>query len=200
MMLSSDVGRSMSTMDEETRARMRHKFDVCYVMAKHSIPFAQYPALLELEKQHGVDIGHAYNTPASAKSFSRFISMFHESRFFSLLMDGTTDAGNVEDELLVIRFRSKAQEVVSCTQYLSVHSPEKADTNGLLLCIKDALKPFRIEDVLKKDSILDVEGKPALVGIATEGASVNIDRSLKDNCSKLCPGCFGAGATLTDWN
>ena len=31
-------------------------------------PFAKYPALLQLEEHHGVDVGSAYRTPDSAKS------------------------------------------------------------------------------------------------------------------------------------
>ena len=47
--MSSTIGRYLSTIDKGTQARMRRKFDVCYTMAKESIPFAKYPALLALE-------------------------------------------------------------------------------------------------------------------------------------------------------
>ena len=40
-------------------------FDVCFMMAKESIAFAKYPSLLELEKRHGVVLGHAYTTADS---------------------------------------------------------------------------------------------------------------------------------------
>ena len=52
----------LSTMDRETRAGMGRKFELCYVMAKESIPFAKYPALLQLEEHHGVDVGSTYRT------------------------------------------------------------------------------------------------------------------------------------------
>jgi len=38
------------------------EFDLSFVMAKQSIPFAKYPALLEFKQLHKVDIGYAYNT------------------------------------------------------------------------------------------------------------------------------------------
>ena len=108
------IGHSLSTMDRETQERMGRKFELCYVMAKESIPFAKYPALLELEECHAADIGHAYRTPDSAKSFTGFIaksqhqgflnSLSCGSRFFCLLLDGATDAGNVEDELIAILY------------------------------------------------------------------------------------------------
>lgn len=107
-------------------------------MVKESTPFAKYPALLALEKRHEVDIGHAYNTPNSAKSFSGFIatsqrhgfleSLSSGSHFFSLLMGGTTDAGNQEDELIVIVYYSRdkvMQEIIPRIRYLSLHSRKK---------------------------------------------------------------------------
>ena len=43
--LPSTIGRCMVTLDSETRAWMEKRFDVCYAMAKQSIPFAKYSAL-----------------------------------------------------------------------------------------------------------------------------------------------------------
>ena len=71
--LASAIGHSLSTMDRETRTRMGRKFQLCFVMAKENIPFAKYPALLLLEEHHGVDVGSAYRTPDSAKSFTSSI-------------------------------------------------------------------------------------------------------------------------------
>ena len=61
--LPSAIGHSLSTMGRETRAQMGRMFELCFVMAKESIPFAKYPALLQLEEHHGVDVGSAYRTP-----------------------------------------------------------------------------------------------------------------------------------------
>ena len=62
------IGHSLSTMDRETRARMERKFQLFFIMVKESIPFAKYPALLQLEEHHRVDVGSAYRMPDSAKS------------------------------------------------------------------------------------------------------------------------------------
>ena len=54
-------------------------------------------------------------------------------------MDGTTDAGNQEDELIVLLYCSKdgtTQEITPCTRYLSIHNPGKADANGLLSLVR----------------------------------------------------------------
>ena len=135
--MSSTIGRYLSTIDKGTQARMRRKFDVCYTMAKESIPFAKYPALLALEACHGVDLGPAYSTPDSAKIFTgyiaasqhqAFVNTFPKSHFCSFLMDGTTDAGNQEDGLVVFVDCSRydtTQEITPRTRTL-VHSQSRA--------------------------------------------------------------------------
>ena len=59
---------------------------LCFMMAKESVAFAKYPSLLELEKRHGVDLGHAYTAAAdSAKLFTCFIAKSQQKSFFSTL-------------------------------------------------------------------------------------------------------------------
>ena len=107
--LSSMIGRCLSTLDT-ARKWIKRRFELCFVMAKQSIPFAKYPALLGLEQRHEVDVGHAYNTADSARLFTSFLAKSQRQGFLnslpgggflSLLVDGSTDAGNLEDELIV---------------------------------------------------------------------------------------------------
>ena len=37
----SPIVASLWQMDDKTRSRMRQKFDLCFVMAKESLPFAK---------------------------------------------------------------------------------------------------------------------------------------------------------------
>lgn len=46
---STMIGCFFSSMDDDTRARMAKKFNVCFMMAKESLPFTKYLALLEVE-------------------------------------------------------------------------------------------------------------------------------------------------------
>ena len=98
-------------MDKAAQDHINKKFDICYVMAKECLAFARYPALHELEVRHGVDLGQAFKTKDSAKVFSHYIAegqhqellgSLSTSQFYSFLMDGSADKGNVEDELVVI--------------------------------------------------------------------------------------------------
>ncbi|KAL5502949.1 hypothetical protein EMCRGX_G009811 [Ephydatia muelleri] len=88
--------------------------------------------------QHNTDMGPAHRTPDSAKSFTSFIAACQRNdflgklkycHFYSILMDGTTDLGNKEEEIVAMVYCYKnevAQEMTSCTRYWSVHSPETA--------------------------------------------------------------------------
>lgn len=110
----SPIARSLLTMDESIRSRMMKKFDICYVMAKEGMAFKKFPALHALEERHEVDLGFSYKNAPSAKTFTHYIaesqrqsflaSFFATSSFYSFLMDSSTDAGNVEDELVSIQF------------------------------------------------------------------------------------------------
>ena len=70
--------------------------------------------------------------------------------------------------LLYCSIDGTAQEITPCTRYLSIHSPAKPDASGLLLCVSEALKFMGVENVLDKDSVLGVEGRPVLEEAQTE--------------------------------
>ena len=78
-------------------------------MAKESIPFTKYPALHQLENYV------SQSTIGEYIQHSRFSENFHQLRrrkpekckFFSFLTDGFADAGNLEDELIVVQYSMK---------------------------------------------------------------------------------------------
>ena len=182
----SPIARSLLVMDEAVQGRMKKKFDICYVMAKESLGFRKYPALHQLEERHGVDLGFAYKTDVSAQTFTHYIAEsqrqsflenFSTLNFYSFLMDGFTDAGNVEDELVLVQYCTQdaaAQEMRSCVRYLSLEVPTKSDADGLIKCVGNALQTLGVENILDRSSVLGVQGKPILIGGGTDSASVNI--------------------------
>ena len=105
------IAQSLLSMDRSLQERMGKKFDICYMLAKKNLLFRNYPAIHELESRHGVDLGQSYATKDSAKSFTHciaesqcraFVERLLNKQFYSFLIDGTTDASKVEDELVVI--------------------------------------------------------------------------------------------------
>ena len=212
----SPIARCLLRMDQTSKERMRKKFDICYVMTKENMAFRKYPALHELEIHHGVDLGPAYRTKYSAKNFTHYIAeaqrhTFIEDlssvHFFSFLMDGSVDAGKVEDELIVIVILycmkdNLSEEIRSCTRFFSVQAPSRADAAGLIECIGGALKKLGIDNLLDQAKVLGVEGKPVLVGGGTDGASVNISEQngMRGTMQRALLGYFGDGAMLIAWS
>ena len=71
--------------------------------------------------------------------------------------------------------------------YLSLEVPQKANADGLIACLGNALGAFGVSNILQRESVLGVaaQGKPILVGGGTDGASVNIS-SQNGMRGKLC--------------
>ncbi len=196
--IARSIVSSMS-MNPSVRDRVKKKFDISFVLAKEHIPFMKYPAIHELEEKHGVDLGITYKNRDSAQKFVHYIAdcqrKDHQhtlksfSHFYSILMDGSTDKGLVENELFVILYCRKdddAQEIKTCARYLCVQEPKKADADGLIECLSKALEYMGIENILDRESVLGVQGNPVLVGCGTDGASVNVSAMRHKLQAVLC--------------
>lgn len=98
-----------------------------------------------------MNIGSSYKGAVCAKTFMHFIAesqrqsflqSMSTTKFFSFLMDGSTDAGNTEVELVLVLYCKRgdvAREVRSCTHYLAVVSPTHSNADDLIDCLGRAL-------------------------------------------------------------
>lgn len=68
-----------------------------------------YSKICELEVHHGVELGHLYSNKTSGKEMIHYVAKskrqelmkkFGDVSFFSLLLDGSTDKGNIDNELV----------------------------------------------------------------------------------------------------
>ena len=130
-------------------------------------------------------MGSSYKRSESAKQFTYYIaeaqrSMFLQSlsqvNFFSFLIDGSTDAGNIEQEMIFVLYckrDDKAKIMRSHTRYLALLSPTRSTAEGLIDCLSGALERLDI-DVSQTESVLNAECRPVLIGGGTDGASVNV--------------------------
>ena len=107
------TARSLLVTDEAVQGQMKRKFDICYVMVRESLVFCKYPALHELEEHHGVDLGFAYKTQDSTKTFTHYIAESQQQRFldnassvkfYSFFMDGSLTQVMYVDELVLIQY------------------------------------------------------------------------------------------------
>jgi len=115
-------------------------------------------------------------------------------------MDGTTDVARAEDEAIVLLYCKKddfLKEIKSCARFLLVSNVNKADADGMLKCLGEALSILGIENLCDQSSIL--ASLPILVRGGTDGASVNIAQhsSIKANLCRIIHGFIGAGVSHT---
>lgn len=70
-------------------------------------------SMCDLETRHGVELSSGYKNNQACTTFEHYIakeqrdglrSLLEKSKFFSLQADGSTDSGNIEDELLVVQY------------------------------------------------------------------------------------------------
>ena len=139
--------------------------------------FLKYPAILQLEEHHGVDGGFAYRTKDSAKIFTHYIAEsqrqcflvqeFSSVKFFSFLMDGSTNTSNTENVMIMIVYCKKdenAQEMRSCIRYVFMEALLKSDTEALVDLLNSGLLILGFENLCHKELVLHVANQPVVVG------------------------------------
>ena len=120
-------------MAPAVKEQIRKKFEISFMLAKEHIPFSKYSVIHELEEKHGVDLGSTYKNRDAPRNFLHY-HMLSSEHFYSILMDGSTDKGRVENELFVILFcdiDDEIQEVKTSARYLCVVEPLKADAKWI---------------------------------------------------------------------
>ena len=135
--------------------------------------------LCELEARHGVGIGTTYTNEIAGKTFAHYIAESNrqqlleklaQAKFFSLLIDGSTDTGNVDNELFMVVWcdcDGADEKIHTRTTYFHVGRPSTVDAAGLFQGLRDALLKLGIAEV-------DAESCIKLVGIGSDGAAANI--------------------------
>ena len=131
-------------MCDKDRDSLRVKFNTVYYIATvHEKTFTDYPNLLELQEKNDVQgIGKNYIIYHDAGVFIDVIgdsikndmkTELKSLRFYSILSDGSTDSGNIEEELVYVTYLSKGTAKVS---FLSMENAQNVNANGIKECIE----------------------------------------------------------------
>ena len=167
---STPIGRAMSSASNEEKTRVSKLVDLVYVVANQEMPFSKYPALIELEKRHGVQLGDTYTTEHKCSELTCLIGLtmrdsvltsLKQARYFSLLIDGSTDSSITEKEQTYVKFVDSNGEV-KC-HFLSLNNVPDGTAQGLRTGMDKTLTNLDIADY-----------KERFVAFCADGASVNM--------------------------
>ena len=165
-------------MDEVTRVKLKRKLEIAYLIAKVNMAFKMKP-LCNIEEKHGVDIGASYRNDHGCASFVESIATdlqenlqrkITNSKLFSLLIDGSTDSGNIDDELFMVLYfdpHCDAQDgmVHVRDKFLAAPHLSRGTVEGLYNYLKAILAYMQI---------IPLEWKARMIGLGCDGPNANI--------------------------
>ena len=169
------IAKAFSTMDGASRELLKRKFDMAYMIAKEKLPFTKMIPICELEEHHEVQLGQGYKNDHACATFIKHIAEEQQQvlitnlssiKFLFVQVGGSTDSGNVDDELFTVQyFDSKIDDgtVHVRNQFLTVRQLKHGDSKGIFDSFKAAMS---------YGGIVDWDTK--LIGFGCDGAAVNI--------------------------
>ncbi|XP_014344302.1 zinc finger protein 862-like [Latimeria chalumnae] len=162
------LGQALVRASTEERERVGKLIEIAYFVAKEELPFSMLPALVALEKKHGVNLGDTYLSERKCRDFIDCIgegmreSVTHElknARYLSIMVDGATDAGAA---LVYAKYVSVTGKVE--TRFLGLKDLPSLDAGVLEEAVRECLMEFGL-----------LELSNGLVGLVADGAGSNLD-------------------------
>ena len=150
-----------------------------YYVPPASCMLREVPNLCELETCHGVRVGTSYVNENVGKEFIHYIAesrrqelkkTLANAKFFSLLLNGSTDAGNIDDKVFLVVWcdcNGCDEKVHTWMSYFTVVQSQAVTAQGLFETLQTRLRGLGIHEI-------SAEQCKKLVGIGTDGASANI--------------------------
>ena len=108
----TDAQRTIECLNKAVIDKLSILFKTVHALCLVGRPFSDYVWLSKLDQTKGLDIGNTYLNCNSAIEFSKFIALtelnkiaesIKESKFVSILSDGSTDSSATEVEIVYAR-------------------------------------------------------------------------------------------------
>ena len=160
---------SISRLIRQENETMIRLFQTAYYVVKHNFTIRSFPALIGLQECNGLSFGGANRNRMAASSFISSISSVIQSNaveninstdLFSILIDGSTDICAIEQEIVYVRILKDGRPV---NVFLGLMSVKTGAAINIAVELDVFLTGLGIQT-----------WKAKLVGLGTDGASVNV--------------------------
>lgn len=142
----SDAQKVQASLAEKQKANLKLLFLNVYGVLKNGKPFSEYEFLVALDKAKGVDIGSTYLSRQAGVEFGKaigdvflkdFREHFFRAKFFSIIMDESTDSNRLEQCVLYLRY---AINTVVYTRFVAIDNVIRPNAQQLTDLVLSMLK------------------------------------------------------------
>ena len=111
--IAQSLARRRKEQEEKDRREEAVMIMTAYFLAKEEIPFSKFPGLIDLQIKNGLELTYTFANNKTCVEMVYFLGkMFEEvtagetskSNYISVLADGATDAGGLENETVFCRY------------------------------------------------------------------------------------------------
>ena len=159
---TTEMYKCCKQLYEKDDEKMEKKFKTAFHIAALERPLDDYESLCALQKLNGVELGETYLTRSACTEFIDHISSvmkddlavkLKECPFFSVMIDGSTDHGVIEEAIIYVRYLEKSTGR-PVTVYLGIQEPKAGTGKGYLEAVDSCFqKVSNIDSVTWKQKI-----------------------------------------------
>ena len=142
----SEGQRCINAINESVRQRLKYLFINTYGLMFKGRPYSEYEFLISLDKVKGLEIGNTYLNRRKCMEFSnaiasleirKFQNLFKNAKFFTTIVDESTDIYRLEKVITFIRFAVRGK---IHTKFLGIDDVIRANSVQITDCILRLLK------------------------------------------------------------
>ena len=140
---STEMYKCCKQLYDQEEEKVEKKFKTAFYISALERPLDDYESLCTLQKLNGVELGETYLTRSACTDFIDHISSVMKDNpadtlkacnFFSLMIDGSTDHGVIEEAIMYVRYLDKSVGR-PLTVFLGIEEPKAGTGRGFLEAI-----------------------------------------------------------------
>ena len=168
---STEMYKCCKQLYDQEEEKVEKKFKTAFYISALERPLDDYESLCTLQKLNGVELGETYLTRSACTDFIDHISSVMKDdladtlkacNFFSLMIDGSTDHGVIEEAIMYVRYLDKSVGRPLIV-FLRIEEPKTGTGRGFLEVIDSC---FQSVTNLNSDT-----WKEKTTGLGTDGCA-----------------------------